>query len=136
MRVFFDNCTSHVLADTLNGYLRHLQHSAHHIRDLPCGSSAPDLEWIAMLAGSGEEWIVITGDGRIRRNKAERAAFQQASLKGFVLAPSYQKTRMHEVASTLVWHGPGMENLIRLVQGAALFELPISRTPRFRSLPL
>lgn len=136
MRVFFDNCTSSVLSDTLNGYLQHLGHSAIHIRDAPCGRSAPDIEWIRMLGAAKEAWIVVTGDGRIRRNKAERAAYQQASLRGFVLAPAYQKTPMNEVAAILVWRWPEMENLVGRLAGAALFELPINRTAKFKILPL
>ncbi len=89
MIFFFDNCTSPILATTLGGYIASLGHSAHHIRTLPCGASAPDLIWIEMLGRSKEDWIVITGDGRIERNKAERAAFRQAMLRGFVLAPAY-----------------------------------------------
>jgi len=50
-----------------------------------------DTVWIEMLDKSKEDWIVITGDGRIERNKAERTAFRQAMLKGFVLAPAYQR---------------------------------------------
>lgn len=102
MRVFFDNCTSPVLATTLDGFIQHLGHEAHHIRTLSCGPDASDLEWMDMLRRNGDEWIVITGDGRIQRNKAERAAFRQAALKGFVLAPSYQKTPLNQTAATLI----------------------------------
>ncbi len=136
MNVFFDNCTSPVLASTLGGYIGSLGHFAHHIRTLPCGASAPDLVWIDMLAQSREQWIVITGDSRIERNKAERAAFRQAMLRGFVLAPAYQKTPLHQTASILVWRWPDMEKLIQSVAAPALYELPINRTARFKQLPL
>ena len=136
MNVFFDNCTSPVLASTLGGYIGHLGHSAHHIRNLPCGPSAEDLVWIEMLGRSKEDWIVITGDGRIERNKPERAAFRQAMLKGFVLAPAYQKTQSHQTASILIWRWPDMETLIRSVAAPALYELPINRSARFKQLPL
>ncbi len=89
-----------------------------------------------MLAQSKEEWIIVTGDGRIERNKAERAAFRQAMLKGFVLAPSYQKTPLNQTAAILVWRWPAMENLIQSVAAPALFELPINRSARFKPLPL
>ena len=136
MKLFFDNCTSPVLAETLGGFVGHLGHQAHHIRNLPCGPHAEDTMWIRMLADSGEEWVVITGDGRIQRNKAERAAYRQAGLKGFVLAPAYQKTPLHEAAALLVWRWPTMEDLLRLIQAPALNEVPINRNSGFRSLPL
>jgi hypothetical protein len=136
VNVFFDNCTSPVLATTLGGYISNFDGSAHHIRTLPCGASASDLVWIDMLRQSKEDWIVITGDGRIERNKAERTAFRQAMLKGFVLAPAYQKTPVHQTASILIWRWPDMEKLIQSVAAPALYELPINRSGRFRQLPL
>ena len=89
-----------------------------------------------MLANSKDDWIVITGDGRIERNKAERTAFRQAMLKGFVLAPAYQKTPINQTAAILVWRWPEMATLIKTVASPALFELPINRTARFKPLPL
>jgi predicted nuclease of predicted toxin-antitoxin system len=80
LKFFFDNCTWPPLAACFDGYLRHLGHGAAHIRDLPCGANATDLEWIAMLRAEDADWVVITGDLRIQRNRAERLAFRQASL--------------------------------------------------------
>lgn len=136
MKLFFDNCTSPVFADTLGGFVRHLGHSAHHISTLPCGRGADDLVWIKMLAETGKDWLVITGDIRISRNKAERSAYRQAGLIGFALAPAYQKAPVNHVASLLVWRWPEMENLVQLVAAPALYELPISRQARLRSLSL
>ena len=93
MKVFFDNCTSPVLAQTLNGFLIHRRQCASHIKDLACGRDATDEAWIAFLERSGEPWIVITGDLRIQRNRALREAFRRARLRGLVFAPAYQKTR-------------------------------------------
>ncbi|WP_339830693.1 hypothetical protein [uncultured Parvibaculum sp.] len=135
MKIFFDNCTSPTLASTLNGFVEHLGHEAVHIKDLPCGRHATDLEWIEYLSKDNIIWIVVTGDGRIRKNKAERTAFRTSGLMGFVLHPSYQKTPMHQCASFLIWRWPDIEDLSRLVGGSALYELPMSRTARIRQLP-
>lgn len=136
MKVFFDNCTSPVLAATLNGFVAHLGHSACHMADHPCGRHATDIEWIELLGKDRQIWMVVTGDGRIQRNKAERAAFRAAGLSGFVLAPAYQKTPVHQIASFLLWRWPEMEQLFNLVTGPALHELPMSRTSKIRQLPL
>ncbi|MBB6169913.1 hypothetical protein [Chelatococcus composti] len=112
MNVFFDNCCSPALASTLNGYISHSGHRACHIADLPCGRHAADEEWIAMLAEDDGHWIVITGDYRIYRNKAQRAAFRASGLSGFVLAPAYQKTPIYQQASILLWRWPDMEKLM------------------------
>jgi hypothetical protein len=136
VKVFFDNCTAPVLAWTVNGFVAHLGHSAHHIADLPCGRNATDIEWIELLGKDKMVWMVVTGDDRIRKNKAERAAFRAAGLSGFVLARAYQKTPIHQVASFLLWRWPEMEQLFGLVTGPALHELPMSRTSKIRQLPL
>jgi hypothetical protein len=137
VKVFFDNCTAPVLAATLHGFISSSGHAAKHIKDLPCGRDARDEEWIAMLAAEpSERWIVVTGDARINKNRAERAAFRAAGLFGFVLAPAYQKTPMHQVASLLLWRWPEMEKLVELVGGAALYELPIHRSAKIRQLPV
>ena len=91
MKVFFDNCTAPVLASTLDGYIQHEGHRAYHIKDvpgLPNGRNSTDLEWIDMLRSSTERWMFITGDGRVIKNGAERAALRSAGLHGFFLAPA------------------------------------------------
>jgi PIN domain-containing protein len=97
VKVFFDNCTSPVLAATLDGFISSAGHSARHIKDLPCGRNATDLEWIKMLESQRRVWMVVTGDDSIRKNKATRAAYRAADLSGFVLARAYQKTPMHRL---------------------------------------
>lgn len=138
MNVFFDNCTAPALASTLNGYISHFGHSACHIRDLvglPNGRHSADLEWIDFLRGDNRVWIFITGDGRVLKNPAERQALRSAGLHGFVLAPAYQKTPLHQVASVLLWHWPEMQMLARLL-APLMHEIPISRSGRLRALPL
>jgi hypothetical protein len=70
------------------------------------------------------------------KNKAERAAYRSARLSGFVLAPAHQKTPMHQTASFMLWRWPEMEQLFVLVGGAALYELPMSRSSKIKPLPL
>ncbi len=45
--------------------------------------SAPDLEWIPEIGKRG--WVLITRDANIRRNPLERAAYEDAGLRGFVV---------------------------------------------------
>ncbi|WP_308400523.1 PIN-like domain-containing protein [Agrobacterium tumefaciens] len=78
----FDNCTAPLFASTLNGFVSHYGHSAIHIRDveeLPNGRNSSDLEWIEYLQSSNEVWTFISGDGRILKNPAERAALRSAA---------------------------------------------------------
>ncbi|MBA1158926.1 hypothetical protein [Microvirga mediterraneensis] len=137
MKVFFDNCTSPTLATTVDGFVQHYGHSASHIKDLPCGRNAKDVEWIKMLGeDKSETWIIVTGDTRIQKNPAERAAFRQAHLRGFVLAPAYQKTPLNQQASFLLWRWPDIEQFVKLTSAPFLFEVPMSKSSRIKQLPL
>jgi hypothetical protein len=138
VRVFFDNCTSPILANALNALIEPFGLKARHIRFMPdyrFSAATLDEEWISSLgADNPADWVVITGDHRIRKNRAERAAWIRANLKGFVLAKSYQKTPINQCASILLWRWPEMEQFIRLAAPGSMFELPINRRSGFVSL--
>jgi len=139
VNVFFDNCTSPILASTLHGFIHHDGHNAAHIRDLsglPNGRHSKDVEWIDFLRRSNDEWIFISGDGRVLKNPAERAALRSAGLHGFILAPAYQKTPMNHVASTLIWRWPEMLQITRLLAAPSMHEVPINRGTKMRALPM
>lgn len=138
MKVFFDNCTSPVLASTLNGFIQYEGHAAYHIKDvpgLPKGRHSTDTEWIDHLRRSQDLWIVITADHRLRKNPGERAAFRQAGLHGFLLAKSAQKMPLHLVASTLLAHWPDIAKLVNMTAPPAMWEVPMGRSSKFSQLP-
>lgn len=89
-----------------------------------------------MLRAENADWVVITGDLRIQRNRAERLAFRQANLRGFLLGAAYHKTPMHKATSLFIWRWPDIEQLLALTASPFLFEIPISRSGRIRPLPL
>lgn len=93
-----------------------------------------DVDWITRLASDPAVWIVITGDQRIRKNVAEHAAWTRAGLRGFVLAPAYQKTPVNQCASVLLWRWPGMEKFIAAAAPGSMFELAINRSTGFKPL--
>lgn len=139
MKVLFDNCTAPILATTLHGFISHFGHEAFHIRDvpgLPNGRNSPDIEWIEMLRSSKDFWIFITGDGRVLRNSAERAALRSAGLHGFVLAPAYQKSPLHMTAATIIARWPDIEKITELLSPPSMHEIPIGKSTRLRPMPL
>jgi hypothetical protein len=104
-----------------------------------CGFShdTPDLEWIERLGRDNEnDWIVVTGDQRIRKNLAERAAWIRSGLKAFVLASAYQKTPVHQCASVLLWRWPEMKRFVTLATPGSMFELSINRRTGFKALAI
>jgi len=135
MKVFFDNCTSPVMARTLHGFISGDGHEAVHIRDLP-SNIRTDIQWIEYLAPDRHQWIVVTGDDHIRRNKAERAAFSQARLKGIVLAAAYQKTPMHRCCAVIVHQWPSLLDTMSRFDPPVLFEMSINFSGKFKQLSL
>lgn len=133
MNILFDNCTSPVMASTLHGFIRSDGHHALHIRDLPL-SHPTDIEWINYLAGTKQEWLVITGDQRIRKNRAEAQAFRNASLRGVILASSYQRTPMHRCCSVIVYQWPNLFDTVKKFEPPFMIEMSINYNGRFKQL--
>lgn len=141
--MLFDNCTSPVFAKTLNGFIFHLGHRAFHIceneddgHQLGIDRHASDEAWMESIQKDPRVWIVVTGDDRIRRNSVLRQALRRANIRGFVLAPAYQKSPLNMTASMIVRKWPEMEKQMNLVQGAGLFELTVNYKSGFRQLPV
>jgi len=135
VKVLFDNCTPPWLASTLDGFISHLDHRAYHISHvlgLPKGRHTADVDWIEHIK-QGKDWIFVTGDLRLLKNKAERAALRGSGLYGFILAAGYQKLPEHHVASNLIWKWPELENVMKAV-GSSIFEIPVSRSAKLKPL--
>jgi hypothetical protein len=139
VNVFFDPCTAPVFASTLDGFITGSGHRAFHIKDvagLRDGRDSSDLVWIDHLRRDAAVWIFITGDGRILKNPPIRRALRSAGLHGFVLAPAYQKTQLHQVAATLVWKWPEIELVTGALQPPSLHQVPIGKNTKLSQLPL
>ena len=104
MKVLFDNNLSFRLARALSALLSD-QHEIVALKDKfsPC---ITDIELFAALARDGH-WIVISGDYRITRNKAERQAFIEARLTGFFSYRSCHATRQGIAPATAPAVHPG-----------------------------
>lgn len=121
------------MAATLNGFIESQGHSAIHLRDLSL-DCATDVEWITYLHESREEWIIVTGDQRIRKNKAEAQAFRNAKLRGIVLDRAYQKTAMNRCCAVIVHQWPNLYDTIQRFDPPVLLEMGINFKGRFRQL--
>jgi hypothetical protein len=132
LRVFFDHNLSFTLAEALQALFR----EEHEIVALQKKFSRDisDTEWISALNREGH-WIVISGDLRITKNRAERQVFQNSKLTGFFMMPALKKAPVIKQLERLcaLW-----DNIMLLSAAAApgaLYELPI-KTPSPRQLRL
>jgi PIN like domain len=98
MRFFFDRNMSIYLARMVDVYERGAHMIIHHDDDGRFGPTTPDIDWIGALAADDPVWIVLSGDGRILRNRAEWAALQEARLTFFCMTKAWTHMSFHEYA--------------------------------------
>lgn len=133
MKLFVDENLPPVVARSLHVLLSVEGHQVMAARDKCPG--ATDEDWIRLLTREGG-WCVLSHDLRIRRDPLSKAAWRSSRLIGFFLAPAFDKRLVTEKAALVLWHWPAMVTQAGIVQGPALFELPINRSSKFRALPL
>ena len=97
------------------------EHQIIHLRE-KFGPSITDVDWIRDLNGEGS-WIVISGDKRLSRNKAEQAVFRSSRLIAFIFAPGLQKAPLLKKMERLMVMWSRIEQQVGLVGGGAMFEI-------------
>ena len=122
MKVFVDENLSPALAKALNALFAG-EHEVVHIRER-FGPSVSDREWIEQLSADGR-WVVVSGDRRIAKNKAEQAAFRNSRLIGFFLASALNAARVTIQMQRLLALWDDIEAISKSVAGGAMYELPI-----------
>jgi hypothetical protein len=123
VRVILDENLSPALARALNA-LFDGHHEVDHIR-LKFGPSVKDVEWINTLSQEGH-WIVISGDRRISKVKAEAHAFRNSKLTGFFLSPGLKKAKVTKQMQRILALWDDIESISGRIAGGAMFELPMS----------
>lgn len=99
------------------------KHEIIHLRQ-KFGASVTDTEWIGALNLEGH-WVIISGDRRISKNKAEQQSFKSSRLVGFFLAPGLQKAKLTKQMERLMALWETIEKQAELVGGGAMFEIPM-----------
>ncbi len=125
MKVLVDENLSPALARALHE-LFEPEHAVVHLRSR-FGPGVTDREWIEALSAEGG-WIVISGDRRITKNRAEYHAFRGSRLVGFFLSKGLQKAKVTKQMERLLALWETIETQARIVEGGAMFELPMKST--------
>ncbi len=97
------------------------------------GRGVSDQEWIAALGRRREQWIIVSGDQRIRQRPAEKAALRAAGRTSFFLAKGFTKQPRWEQVRWLVNKWEEIEDMAGRVQPGASFEVP--KKGKLRQLP-
>jgi hypothetical protein len=83
-----------------------------------------DVDWIAALAGSGRDWVIITMDPDILRKPHERAAWDEARLTGFFLDGTWGNLRIDETAWRFLRWWPIIKTTADTMQPGSTFVVP------------
>lgn len=130
MKVLLDENLSPTLARALAALFVD-RHDVVHLRE-KFGPKVTDGEWITTLSAEGR-WIVISGDRRITRNRAEYQIFRNSQLIGFFLSKGLYKSKTTKQMERILALWDSIETQAGLVQGGAMFELPMT-TSRLKQL--
>ncbi len=126
MKFFLDNNLSYRLAEALSSLSsEHSDQVVHLSKKFEPGTD--DETWIRSLGKEGD-WVVVSGDGRIRKRPAEQAVFKAAKLTTFFLAPGWIHAGFWKQAYLLVMWWPRIMEQARLVEPGAIFEVPFRHT--------
>jgi len=97
MKFFFDRNFSWRIARMVGVF--ELEHTTwHHDQDARFNHTTTDVEWLETLARDSESWAIISGDGRILKNKVERKALDETGFKFFCLSRQWMNMKTHEQA--------------------------------------
>lgn len=123
MKVMVDENLPPALAKSLAALFVH-EHQIIHLRDKfgPGVTGVTDVEWMRALNSEGG-WIIISGDRRISRNKAEQSVFRASRLIAFIFAPGLQKAPLLKKMERLLVMWTRIEQQASLVGGGAMFEI-------------
>ena len=129
MRFFFDNCIAPRISTSIAA-LDH-DHDVVHLSER-FARNTPDAFRISTLGNEGD-WVIVSGDLRISRSKAEREAWIESSLTVFFLASGWGQLKLWEIAWRLVKWWPLIVSQAHTVKPGAGFVIPVSGN-RFQQL--
>jgi PIN like domain len=135
--VFVDNDLPAVLAKVLGALLSTEKPESRVValRDvLP--QNTPDIDWIEWIRQQDGEWIVLTGEVRIRTVPAERDALRRARLRVLHMPKSLRSKAHHERCATLIWQWPRIVRTMTSFDPPVMFEMSPRLGGRLKTLDL
>lgn len=125
MKFFFDNNISPRTARALHALVEP-RHQCIHLRE-KFRSDIRDEEWIHSLAEEGG-WIVISGDYKILKRKAEKLALDQAGLTVFFLKRGWTKStslKLEQLTGKLLLRWSEIARLAESALPGQAFDVPL-----------
>ena len=97
LKFFFDRCVSIRVARMIAAY--ETEHTIrHHDDDIRFTTTTSDVDWMKTLSEEEDKWTIVSGDGRILKNKVERAALAESKMRFFCLSKQWHTMSFHDQA--------------------------------------
>jgi len=123
MRFFFDNCLSPKLARAINCLIEP-DHTVLHLRDhKEFSADTPDTKWIQKLGEEGN-WVIVSGDLRIKKRREERRVWKESNLTTFFMAKSFVRQKAWDQALWMIRKWPDIQDMASKVAPGASFIVP------------
>jgi hypothetical protein len=106
LRFFIDNCISRRIAEAIQVLAQIQEYEIAHLRH-KFPDDTDDLVWIPALAEEGE-WVIVSGDPRISRDRAERAAWKESGLTAFFFVNGFANKQFWKQAEIVVRRWPAI----------------------------
>lgn len=107
MKFFLDACIAPRLARALATIAEPQKLPIVHLSEKFDRSDIEDPEWIRALASEGD-WIIVSGDTRISRSRAERAAWHESRLTAFFLDDGWASRGIWAQSAELIRWWPAL----------------------------
>jgi hypothetical protein len=126
LRFFLDNCISAHIAEAIRCLARIQDYEIAHLRE-KFPEDTVDLDWIPALAEEGG-WVIVSGDPKISRDKAERAAWHESGMTAFFFNEPFARKRFWKQAEIVVRWWPEIVLMARKAPKGSGFLVPWNGT--------
>ncbi len=133
MKFFFDNNMSPFLAQAVTRLEEGSdRHTVTHLRE-KFAPNTPDAEWIRAL-GTERDWVIVSCDLRITKNRAEREAWRESGLSAFFLRDGWANQPLWVYSSRFLYWWPKIVSQAGMAQVGKGFLVPFGGQ-RFEDVP-
>ena len=126
MKFFLDNCISVHYARALRVLTEFQKYEIVHLSE-KFAKDTKDIVWIRELAKEND-WVIISGDPRISRNKAEREAWHESGLTAFFFGDGWASRKYWKQAEDIVRWWPDIVLAAREAKKGTGFLLSLKAT--------
>lgn len=123
MRFFFDNCISGNITEAVKILARIQDYEIAHLRE-KFPEDTQDVLWIRALAEEGR-WVIVSGDPKISRDKAERAAWHESGITAFFFGEPFGRMSFWKQAEAVVRWWPDIVLMARRAPEGCGYLVPV-----------